>query len=671
MRRDTQKTHTKIPFGGFCLLLILSFFLTQCGKSPKQTTSAIQTPDGGFTLSLPSEIKKHQSGKNMTAQLIVDGGTPINMTIDLDNDQVTATTGPLSPGTHSFVIQYFLDGALIATATSQAQIIAGQNTNIVFTPDLNVNIAPSVLAKQPAENANNVVTNSSVSATFSQPMDISSITSLNFTLNGLTASVTGTVTYSETAANFEARFTPGEPLALAANYTANLNTGILGILGEPLSTAESWTFTTRDGAWENPQGVDFDSVADPLNGTLFPQIALDPSGNAIAVWVQNNFGTSGPNNIWANHYLKGNGWQTPELIETNDLGHAASPQVVIDSSGNAIAVWQQNDGIRNNIWANRFDATTSLWGTANPIETDNAGTADSPQIAIDLTGNAIAVWRQSDGTNNNIIANRFDANLGAWGTVIPIESATTPALSPQIALDAVGNAIAVWVQDDGAFSIFSNRFDIGTTSWATAENIESDNTGNASSPRLAMNSSGRAIAVWLQNDGSDTNVMGSRFAPETGWISPPQTIDTETSQAFTPEIAMDPQGNASAVWRQDDGTSFHIFSNRFDSNTGLWGTPRSLETETISNLGFPQIRFDRNGNAIAVWAQLSSGDNFDNAWASRYTPSTGWQTAEKLETEDLGSAGFPQIDIDQNGNAISVWIQDDGTTRNVQSKRFQ
>ncbi len=340
MKTPIQNTQTKRPFGGFYLLLILSFFLIQCGKDTKQTMTGTQTSDGNFALSLPSKIKKHQNGNNITAQLIINGGSPINMTIDLDNDQVTATTGELTPGLHSFVIQYFLDGALITTATSQAQIVAGQNTNIVFTPNLNVNVAPTLLVKQPAENATNVAISSSISATFSQPMDASSIIPINFTLNDLTNAVPGAVAYTESPPNFEARFTPTESLALAANYTANLNTGISGILGEPLSAAENWTFTTTDGTWGNPQGVDFDSVTDPLNGTLTPQIAVSPASNAIAVWVQNNLGAPGPNNIWANRYIKNSGWGIPELIETDDAGHAALPQITLDSSGNAIALWQ-------------------------------------------------------------------------------------------------------------------------------------------------------------------------------------------------------------------------------------------------------------------------------------------------------------------------------------------
>lgn len=38
-------------------------------------------------------------------------------------------------------------------------------------------------------------------------------------------------------------------------------------------------------------------------------------------------------------------------------------------------------------------ATPKVWGTAALIETDDAGSAYSPQIAFDASGNALAVWQ--------------------------------------------------------------------------------------------------------------------------------------------------------------------------------------------------------------------------------------------------------------------------------------
>jgi len=45
--------------------------------------------------------------------------------------------------------------------------------------------------------------------------------------------------------------------------------------------------------------------------------------------------------------------------------------------------------------------------TAALIRNDRAGDAVSPQVAFDASGNALAVWYQHDGTRANIWANRY------------------------------------------------------------------------------------------------------------------------------------------------------------------------------------------------------------------------------------------------------------------------
>ncbi len=213
-------------------------------------------------------------------------------------------------------------------------------------------------------------------------------------------------------------------------------------------------------------------------------------------------------NIWARRF-DGTSWGTAELIETDNAGDAYEPQIAFDSSGNAIAVWYQDDGIGTyyNIWSNRFNGT--CWGTTELIETDNAGDARSPHIAFDSSGNAIAVWYQSDGTRNNIWSNRFDGT--SWGIAELIETDNAgDASSPHIAFDSSGNAIAVWRQYDGTYyNIWVNRFD--GTSWGTAELIETDNAGDAESPQIAFDSSGNATAVWHQSDGTRNNIWSNRF----------------------------------------------------------------------------------------------------------------------------------------------------------------
>ena len=98
-------------------------------------------------------------------------------------------------------------------------------------------------------------------------------------------------------------------------------------------------------------------------------------------------------------------WGTATLIETENAGRAIFPQIAVDATGQALAVWTQSDGTQFDIWANRYTVGTG-WGTAQLLET-NAGHASEPQIAVDATGQALAVWEQHDGTRDSIWANRY------------------------------------------------------------------------------------------------------------------------------------------------------------------------------------------------------------------------------------------------------------------------
>jgi len=329
------------------------------------------------------------------------------------------------------------------------------------------------------------------------------------------------------------------------------------------------------------------------NGDVFwPQIAFDNSGNALVIWAQKDGGYM---SIWASQFNR-SGWGAAERIEADNAGDALWPQIAFDNNGNALAVWVQKNGVRYNIQANRFDGAS--WGTAELIETDNVGDALWPQIAMDSNGNAFVVWAQGDGTRTNIQANRF--NGSSWGVAELIETDNAgDALWPQVAFDSNGNALAVWAQNDGVrYNIRANRFN--GAHWGSAEQIETDNVEDAFSPQIAMDSSGNAFALWAQNDGTRTNIWANRFNG-IGW-GVAGLIETDNAgSAFGPQIAFDSSGNAFAVWVQKGGTRYNIQVNRFDGSS--WGSAELIETDNAGDTFRPQIVLDNSGTVIAVWEQ--------------------------------------------------------------------
>ena len=142
---------------------------------------------------------------------------------------------------------------------------------------------------------------------------------------------------------------------------------------------------------------------------------------------------------------RGQGWGTPVVIETN-TGNADFARVAVNGNGNAMALWKQFNGVNFDIWANRYDVGSDSWGTATLIE-NSSQDASEPWVAMDNSGNAMAVWRQSDGVDPNpsIWANRYVVGQG-WGTATLIELNPGFASFPHVGFDNSGNAIVAWYQ---------------------------------------------------------------------------------------------------------------------------------------------------------------------------------------------------------------------------------
>ncbi len=167
---------------------------------------------------------------------------------------------------------------------------------------------------------------------------------------------------------------------------------------------------------------------------------------------------SGHYSILANRYSAGV-WSGVVWLEAG-TGNATNPQIARSGNGDAIVVWQQVDSSSNtSILANRYSAGT--WRGAVWLEA-GTGNATNPQIAMDINGNAMVVWQQTDGSRNqSILANHYSA--GVWGGAVWLESGTGEATNPQIAMDINGNAMVVWQQIDssGQNSILANRYSAG------------------------------------------------------------------------------------------------------------------------------------------------------------------------------------------------------------------
>jgi len=233
--------------------------------------------------------------------------------------------------------------------------------------------------------------------------------------------------------------------------------------------------------------------------------------NAVAVW-QEEVGTEF--RIYRNYSADGGvTWTGAQLIEDNaGAGHDGFYPYVAVSGSNAVAVWCQHDGTAWRFYSNYSTDGGDTWGVDQLIQ-DGAGTQQHAYVAISGS-NAVAVWPQSDGSNARIYSN-YSANGGAtWnGAQLIEDNAGYDGWYPYVAVSG-STAVAVWCQHDGtAWRIYSNySTDVGAM-WKGDELIE-DNAGYKGwSPHVAVSGS-NAVAVWHQEGGSPFRIYSNYLGPD-------------------------------------------------------------------------------------------------------------------------------------------------------------
>jgi hypothetical protein len=210
---------------------------------------------------------------------------------------------------------------------------------------------PTVSAVAPLNNAGDVAINTKSTATFSEAMDPSTITTATFTLKQGAIDVAGTVTYS----GVTALFSPAANLAAATTYTATITTGAKDLAGNALAANRVWTFTT---------GTTADVTA--------PAAALtDPAATAVDVAVNRKITAT-----------------FSEAMDPATITGATFTVVNTTLGGAAVA------------GAVTYASKVATFTPASNLAAGNTYTATITTGALDLAGNALAankVWTFTTG----------------------------------------------------------------------------------------------------------------------------------------------------------------------------------------------------------------------------------------------------------------------------------
>ncbi|MBX7067288.1 MAG: hypothetical protein K1X28_08665 [Parachlamydiales bacterium] len=404
---------------------------------------------------------------------------------------------------------------------------------------------------------------------------------------------------------------------------------------------------SKDINWNYPPNV----LSTSGSNASATKVAMDASGNAVAVWLENGV-------VKAKSKLVSNNWGT---IATLSGTGASSPTVVSDSNGNATAVWLENGVVKasTKTLSGNWTAATSLSGT----------NASSPCLAVSAAGDVIAGWVRAGDVQTS--TKLFG---GSWGNAATITGSS--ANLPQIAIGGTGsNATAAIVYQDlttGINVVYGSTKTVSGT-WS-AKTIISDTKHQAGNSRVAVDKSGNVMAIWYAYDVAGSNYSGvtlqaasKPFGGSWGTFSSVSQKGIKNPANLDARVCYDGLGNAIAVWGQSFNDETYYIQSSIKSVDFFWSQPINLVEESLFAYD-SDVNVSSFGDAVALFmfyngsqmliqsSQLDITGFMDSVWSVPGTISLGSKNA------------FPSVAMAVSGNVlntVAVWVSSNGVNTSV------
>jgi hypothetical protein len=234
-----------------------------------------------------------------------------------------------------------------------------------------------------------------------------------------------------------------------------------------------------------------------------PSVAINADGEALFAWVR-LFESQGV--VQARR--RSAAGEFAQMRQNLDVGDF--PQTAIDRDGDAIITWVDRRSPPR-VQMRTLSATNAL-GPRQPISQGSGVVTGLVQIAMNAAGDSVFAFPQSNQAGNIRAKARTRSAAGVFGadqTLSPLPSISGARVATGI--DARGRSLFAWGQSDGTFlrTIARTRRPAGAL--GRVETLSPD--GLAQSPRIAMNARGDALLSWCQQDeAGKVRVFGATFS---------------------------------------------------------------------------------------------------------------------------------------------------------------
>jgi len=495
---------------------------------------------------------------------------------------------------------------------------------------------PTVISTSLNDGATEVSPDSSITITFSEDMDASTINPSTFTLN-FNPSVPGGVTYD--SGTRTATFTPSVNLDNNTTYMATITTGVKDVAGNSLMEDYSWSFmtaaTTIGGEFLIGSNMQAGGIA--FDGTNY-LVAFRSSDNSIGAQLVSKTGS-----------LVG----SPISIGSLTYFENYNSHVAYDGT-NYLIIWSDAEQIDEPDFYGQFVSKSStLMGDKIAITTAGTGSEESA-LAFD-GNNYLLVYADRK------VHAKFISPGGSVGNDIAISS--SDGAEPVVAFDGT-NFLAAWygsapngVAGTDSANVYGRFISMAGTTVGSEFVIDASVYKTEGDHTIAFDGTNYLVTFhnWINNE---LDVFG-RLVDTFGNVGTRVTISDESGSQFSPDIVFN--GNDYLItWHYFPDwpalSTFTSFGQFFDTSGNAMGSKFPISLLGGNTYILP-VRFDDEINkyfAVAITGSFSTGvdlygvfippDELERDW---YKDSDGdsYSDGDKIESIEQPAGYFLPVNL--------------------------
>ncbi len=389
--------------------------------------------------------------------------------------QVSATVAGASPDE----VELLADGVVVATLASPYELrwsaqSLEEGTHVLsvratlegrrFTSESHTLIVdrtpPRLVSQTPLTGSQAVSVHQTVRATFSEPLDSTTVSAESVKLLSDTGVIAAEVVLESEGTSLT--ILPAPLLPADAVVQVEFEGAVADLAGNAVQAlSEPWKWTVPGFL---PLGEPLSASPTESSQSISPSLQIDGAGRPVVAWV-GGMGVESPYGVRVRRWI-GSGWeQLGGVLEVPVGSTSTFCSLTIDADGRSIVVWHEVQSTTGSTSMHTRRWNGSAWDVLGDVPLRQQGSADLIVSKGNRQGQiALAFVEQYQG-NDQVLVGRWNGTTwGMLGGGLKVNSSRFVS-GIQLAIDAAGNPVVAWSESTSGGDIAAYMRRWNGSSW--------------------------------------------------------------------------------------------------------------------------------------------------------------------------------------------------------------